>query len=525
LPGGYQQPIRIETPPTGFLGLDTASEPTSIDVARSRRLLNAYQPKLKALGKRPGSIPVVDTALPAPIKHISVYPFSSSIVAASGATLYKLVGATLTAQTMTNVLNTSDIYDVDFTNSQLANRKIIADGTSLKEYNGTTVKNVTPAADDPDPAPDNVLADVNAKGCKYIWIHNDHIFISPGTSELFYTKRYEYDYIPETQYFLLVRNGDYINGCGIPFDNVCFVPMRHGWGMISGTNFDDFDASFYLNTINGVIAPRSIQKITYATGAQTVAYLSDDGVNEIFTATTDAQGRQYATRNLMKDKLDFGAFGFTQSELAAAKSKYIVKYSMYLLQIKRDTTNYVLGYDTRNAEWYVWTNLQINSFVEFEGDVYFGSDDGLLKQFDEGLYSDWANKAKTTGTPVDFDRITGMISFEDTGYDSTLDYYILRLKTYTIKASLDVSLVHLRGAVEAQQAIQNYFMVWDVSEWDESNWANLEYTDLVASPQRLSHRLKLPKKGFYYQIRWRNNRDEPVEIYGEALIGRASGEV
>lgn len=505
--------------------MDSASEPTSIDIARSRRLLNAYQPKLKALGKRPGSVPVVDSALPAPIKHISVYPFASSIVAASGATLYKLVGAALTAQTMTDLLNTSDIYDVDFTNSQLANRKIIADGTSLKEYNGTTVKNVTPAADAPTPAPPNVLADINAKGVKYVWIHNNYLFVSPGNNEVFYSNLLEYDYFPQTSYGITVRNGDYINGCGIPFDNVLFVPMRHGWNMWTGKNFDDFDNLTYLNTINGVIAPRSIQKITYATGAQTVAYLSDDGVNEIFTATTDAQGRQYATRNLMKDKLDFGAFGFTQAELASAKSKYIVKYSMYLLQIKRDTTNYVLGYDTRNAEWYVWTNLQINSFVEFEGDVYFASDDGLLKQFDEGLYSDWADKAKTTGTPVDFDRITGMISFEDTGYDSTLDYYILRLKTYTIKASLDISLVHLRGIVEVQQAIQNYFMVWDVSEWDESNWANLEYTDLVASPQRLSHRLKLPKRGFYFQVRIRNARDEPVQLFGESFIGRSSGEI
>jgi hypothetical protein len=79
--------------------------------------------------------------------------------------------------------------------------------------------------------------------------------------------------------------------------------------------------------------------------------------------------------------------------------------------------------------------------------------------------------------------------------------------------------------VEVEQALQNSYLVWDVSEWDIAAWANLDYTDLVSAPQRLSTRLKLPKQAYYFQIRWRNNRDEPVEVYGESLIGRTSGEM
>lgn len=748
MPRGIQPSVKIQTPPSGFLGLDTASEPTTLDLARSRRLYNAYQSKIRALGKRPGSAPVTTSALGAAIRHLTRYPFEqevavgaapslaavgdaastlaagtyyvrythvtdngeteasaeanvilppalddpdtaptlgqsadggetlpdgdyfvaytwknavgetmvspeetititagnrlditipalpagatsasiyvgtvtgtlyyqaniaitthsinapidtvtpppvantcivsklrvtvpavpyhanstniyistatnteklegntttttfdrstplagtgasypttnttsfrNEILAASGTALYSFYNESLHSATMTDTLVTSDIYDIDFTNSGLDERKLIADTGDLKEYNGSVVVDVTPAADDPLPAPANALVDINAKGNKFIWEHTGHVFVSPGTNEVFYSKRYEYDYFPETQFFLLVRNGDYVNGCGVSFDSVCFIPMRRGWDVLEGVNFDDFDSSNYLNTINGVISPRSIQKITYSTGTQTVAYLSDDGVHEIFTSTIDTQGRQYATRNLMTNKIDFEAFGFTEAEKEAAISKYIVKYSMYLLEITRDSTNYVFGYDTRNAEWFLWTGLQINTLIENEGVVYFAGDDGFLKSFDTDLYDDWTDYERTTGASVDFDRISGMIWFEDSGYPSTLDYYVLRLKEYAVAASLDISIVYLQGIEEVEQAIQNAYLVWDVASWDEAAWANLEYTDLVSAPHRLSHRLQLPKKGYFFQVRWRNNRSEPVEVYAESFIARTSGEI
>jgi len=533
---GIQQAIKIETPTSGFLGMDSASEPTSLNIARSRRLYNSYQGKIRALTQRPGSVPVTTTALGSPIIHLTKYPFTTpdQLLATSGTTLYKLVAAVLTSATMTNPLARADITDADFTGinaGAIVNIKIIGDGGILKQYDGTEVKDVTPAADDTLPAPANVLTDINALGCKFVWVHNNYLFVSPGDNQVFYSKRAgqsgsdsQYNYFPEVHFSILVRNGDVVNGCGIPFDNVCFIPMRNGWNVWAGDNFNDFDSNDYLNTINGVIASKSVDIITYATGTQTIAFLSDDGVHEIFSSTIDTQGRQYATRNLMTDKIDFQAYGFTVAEKEAAISKYVIQYSMYLLEITRDTTIYVFGYDTRNAEWYIWTGLTINAIIENDGIVYYAGN-GHLKKFDKDLNDDWTDLAKTSGVPVDFDRISGMIWFEQTGYPSTLDYYILRLKTYAGIASLDISIIYLYDLVEVEEAIQNSFLTWDTSEWDASTWANLGYTDLVNAPQRLSHRLRLPKKGFYFQIRWRNNRSEPVEIYGESLIGRSSGEM
>ncbi len=626
--------------------MDTASEPTSLDIARSRRLYNAYQGKIRALTQRPGSVPVISTALDDPIIHLTRYPyansvaigaaptltavagtatlptdtyyviytyvtdngeteasaeasqaitlgeslhivipaipyhansiniyisnatttetlqlnttslttditaplitgiaypttnstaFSNEILASSGTSLYSYYNGEFHEATMTNDLNSPDIYVADFTGinaGTLVNMKIIGDGGLLKQYDGNEVVDVTPAADDASPDPANVLTDINAKGCKYVWGHSQYVFVSPGTNEVFYSKRAgqagsdnQFNYFPEVHFSILVHIGDYVNGCGVPFDNVQFIPMRKGWNVWEGTNFDDFDSSNYLNTINGVIAPRSIDIITYSTGTQTIAYLSDDGVHEIFTSTIDTKGRQYATRSLMENKIDFSAYGFTEAEKESAISKYIVQYSMYLLEITRETTTYIFGFDTRNAEWYIWTGLQINSFIEDAGIVYFAGDDGLLKKFDKDLNYDWTDISMTTGTPIDFDRISGFIWFEQTGYPSALDYYILRLKTYAVIASLDISIIYLQDLVEVAGVIQNSFLTWDISQWDVASRANLNYTDLVSAPQRLSHRLSLPKPGYYFQVRLRNNRSEPVELYSETFIGRPSGEI
>lgn len=647
MPSGIQQSIKIETPPTGFIGLDTASEPTSIDIARSRRLFNGYQSKLKALGKRPGSIPVINTALSDPISHLMIYPFPqevpvgvsptisavagsstlpadtyyvrytyvtsegeteaspeasqaivlgetlrvvvpalplhavsiniyistttnteklelnaatlsndftaplvgtgnnypttntttlrNDILAVSGTSIYSYYNDELNEATMTDPLNSDDVYDADFTGlnaGALVNIKLIADGGLLKQFDGVECKDVTPATDDSSPSPANVLTDINSLGIKYVWSHSNYVFVNCGDNQIFYSKQAttpgtdnQYDYFPSTHYTILVRKGDYVNGYGIPFDDVCFIPLRNSWCVNTGTNFNDFNFGEYLNTINGCIAPRSPRVITYGNGQQTLAFLSDSGIHEIFTTVLDNRGKQYATRSVTSDKLDFEAFGFTESEKSSAIGEYIVSLHMYLLEISRDTTTYVIGYDTRNGEFYLWTGLTINSFIELESTAYFAGNDGLLKKFDKNLYSDWTDKAKTTGTPVDFDRTTGMIWFEQTGYDSTLDYYILRLKEYAVTSSLDISIIYLQGMEEVEKAIQNSYLVWDVGLWDIASWANLEYTDLVSAPKRLSNRLGLPRKGFYFQVRWRNNRDEPCEIYGESFIGRSSGEI
>lgn len=523
MPTDQQQPIEIDV--DTFLGLNTALQPTSLEKGQWRSLKNAYMSKIKANAKRPGSAPVTASALVASIKHLASYKSSSTsspaILAASGTTLYKFNGTdTLTAQTMTNPLNTSDIYTEDFTNSALTSRMIIGDGASLKGYDGTTVANIAPAVDDPAPASPNGLTSINAKGHKFVWAHSYHIFSSPGNNELYYSKRYEYNYWPTTQFFYLVRENDFINGCGVSFDNVCLIPMRRGWNIITGTNFDDFDSSQFLNTSQGVIAPRTIKKTTYPDGTQTVIFLSDDGVYEVFMVSTIGGTRIYATRPLMKDLIDFTSIGFSEAEKAASYSTYDETLSLYMLYIKRGTEQYAYCLDTRSKQWFVWTfHFDVMPSLRFEGVLYFAGSTGHLHKYDLTLASDWNESTKTTGTPIDWDVYTDVIPFENSGFASMLDFLLVWAKQFPSTSTIDVEINLYSGTEQIVNFVNNQYMVYGETSWGAGIWFNLNFTDLTTRPARKS----IHKKSYFFQVRFRNPRDELVEMYRYRLSGRTSG--
>jgi hypothetical protein len=396
----------------------------------------------------------------------------------------------------------------------------ITDGGVVKKYNGTAVTNITPAADDPAPALPNNLTAWNALNPIYCWVHKSQLFISAGKDGIYYSKPYFYDYFPTMQFERFVRNNDYITGPGVTYSDVLLLPMRRGWGILTGKNLDTFVGNQFLNTVNGCIAARSIQRITKPNGDQTILYLSDDGVYEIFdTGFIDSGSRQYSTRSLMKEKIDFDAVGFTETEKKAAVSYFDATLNLYIMLIKRSTTNYAYCLDIRNGEWYLWDNINGESLIRSNGTLYFAGSDKLLKKFDATLGSDWSNSTKTIGTPVDWDIITDTIALEDTGYKSYLDYLNVYGKQYPTKSSIDVYIVIYSTTEEYLQALQNQYATWDVSFWDEAVFANVDYSDLVGRPERII----VKKPSFYFQIRFRNNRDELAEIYRYKLVGRVSG--
>jgi hypothetical protein len=508
-----------------LLGLNTAGVPTSLQVGQFRYLMNSYQAKVGSATKRPGTVPVT-AALAATIQYLTEFKSSASsvapdLLAASGTTLYKFNEVdTLTAQTMTNPLVSANIYTLAFTNANLVSILFITDGGVVKKYDGTAVANIAPAANDAAPAPANALTSINAMNPVYCWVHKSQIFVSTGNDTIYYSKPYQFDYFPETSYERFVRNNDYITGPGVTYSDVLLIPMRRGWGLLTGKNFDTFVGNQFLNTVNGVIAPRSIQRITYPNGSQTIVYLSDDGVYEVFdTGAIDTGTRQYATRSLMKDLIDFDAVGFTDSEKNAATSHFDQTMNLYILLIKRDTASYAYCLDVRNGQWYLWNNIKGESLLRHNGTLYYAGSEKQLRKFDVTLGSDWNESTKTTGTPIDQDCITDMIAMEDTGYPSYLDYLVLYGKQYDTASSLDVTVIFYQTTEAVAGALQSQYMIWDISAWDVGVYANLDYTDLVGKPPRV----KFKKKSYYFQIRFRNPRDELSEFYRYKLTGRVSG--
>jgi hypothetical protein len=508
------------------LGQNTAVNPAEIPEGAQRRALNAVMRSINTIGKRDGSVPLTTSALGAAIQYITNYRSSNTqedILAASGTTLYKFNGTTtLTAQTMTNSLASANVYSVAFTNALSASILFITDGGVVKKYTAGspgTVVNITPAADDPLPAPANYLATINGLGVKYCWVYKGQIFLSTGTDTAYYTKPFIYDYVPSTQFERWVRENDYINGCGLQFDDAMFVPMRKGWGYMTGTTIDNIVGDLFLNTVNGVIAPRSIQIITYSDGRQTIVYLSDDGVYEIFINAVFGTTKQYATKPLMKEKIDFAALGLTATEMQNAVSYFDQAQSLYILAFLQGTNYYALVYDTRNSEWYQWTNIKANSFVRQAGVLYYAGSEGHLRKFSSTLYSEWNESTKATGTPVDFDVYSGLLSFEFSGDDSYVHYYLVESQQFNVKSSLDVALIYGNGVDYQSSAIKNEIFIWGVSAWGQAQWTNLNYTDNVNNAKRIPYH----HKAKYFQRRWRNNRDEPVLIFKEKFVGSISG--
>jgi hypothetical protein len=512
-----------------FLGLNTVQKPGSLAQGQWRAMKNAYQADIGDCTKRPGSIPVTTSALAATIKYLTEYKSSASnvtpdLMAASGTTLYRFDGtSTLTAQTMTNALNSPDIYSVPFTNGSSVSILFITDGGSVKKYAAGSpgvVVNITPAADDAAPAPANNLATLNGQAPIYCWVHKDYLFISMGKDAVYYAKKFQFDYFPTTYFNRFVRANDYITGPGITYSDVCMIPMRRSWGMLTGSEYSDFSGNIFLNSVNGCISGRTIQRITKPAGDQTIVYLSDDGVYEIFdTGNITSGSRQYSTRALMKEKIDFNAVGFTDAEKKAAVSYFDVTFNLYIMLIKRGATNYAYCMDIRNGEWYLWTNIVAESLIRSNGTLYFGGTDKLLKKFDPTLATDWNESTKTTGTPVDWDVISDVIALEETGFASMLDYILIWAKQYSTTATIDLYVNKFSGTDEYDALIKNQIMIWATGEYGQAAWYNLNFTDLIGKPVRKPYK----KKSYFFQLRFQNNRDELAKLYHYKLLGRTTG--
>lgn len=523
------QERRIEIPIDFQLGIYNSVQPTSLPVGGYLLKKNAYMNKLGSNAKRPGSAPVTNVALAATIPYITVYQVSNTLaelLASSGTTLYRLNVDDFDAITMTNALESSNIYTVGFTNLALESILFITDGGDVKSYDGTAVANITPAADGVDPAPANYLADLNALSPIYSWVFKGHLFISIGDDSAWHSLYGQFDYFPITFTTRYVRNNDYITGCGVSFGEICLLPMRRGWGI---TTYSESTSTLmtgnqFLNTINGNISPRAIQKVTSPDGSQTVVYLSDDGLYEIYdTGFIDSSGsgsRNYATRPLMKDKLDFSSYGFTEAEKTAANAYFDSVTNMYILCIKRSTTNYAFAYDVRNREWTgVWENIKAESTIRFETMLLYAGSTKLLHAYDDRLAADYNEIGLTTSIAIDWDCYFDVTIMENTGYQSNLDYVIVNAKNYPTPSTIDITIVGTSNTSVYLDAVQSSYATWDLSLWDFCVLANPDFSTIVGAPSRTL----VKKRAHFFQIRLRNNREEFVELYRVKLIGRTSG--
>lgn len=497
-----------------FDGQNTALSFSEIAITESPKMLNFLPNSIGGIANRPGTIPDNDSALPGSIGVLcNLWKAKvNSILATSGTTLFKYAAGVFTAQA--GALNTADIDTAQFKDANGAEVLIIADGANLKRYDGTNVAEITPAANDDVALPPNDLTGINALKPTGCLIHNTRVVLWNGSDTIWHSKPGYFDYFRQTDYQRFVRENDYVQTCVSYRSNLLVFMRRHiavlfNDGYTATPSEGDWKQDF-LDTTDGCIAPKTVQTVIYPDGNQEIFYVSDNGVNAVYTIDTlslDSSAR-YSTKSITAKKIDWQKLGVTKEEWKNAVA--VARNGQYWLIYKKGTEYLGLVYDTTTGQWYPINNIKANAFYQDEDNFFFASPDGNIRKFDPALYSDWDNKAKTIGTPIENIWYSKMMSPKLTGFDHFWDILMVEARQFKVKSSLDVEVNTYRNQFSQPSALKTAVFIWGETQWGESQWANQKLTDLLNNAKRL----RTFVKGQYAQIKLSNNRDEPVEIYG-----------
>lgn len=509
-------PTELEVP--RFLGLNTAVSFAEIDIKQSPDLLNVLPGKIGSLRRRSGTVPLTTTALGAAIKVLCNLRIgnNNSILATSGTTLYKFDSVNLDwdAQAMTNVLVSADIDFAQFKDDNANEVLIIADGGNLKFYNNTAVANITPATNDASPLPANDLANINTThppiGCL---IHNNRVVIWDGSDTIWHSKPGFFDYFPLINFQRFVRENDFVITCA-SYQGALLVLMRRHIAALFGDGYSETPtegdwSQDFLDTSDGCINGKTVQLVAYPDGQQEIFYLSDRGVhaiNRVDTLSMDNSAR-YSTRSVTEDKIDWDALGVSKADWEKATSAFYEGRYWLIFPDGAEWKGFV--FNTQDSEWYPVDDIPVNSFYQDETFLYFAGDDGHLKVFDDTLFSDYSDAAKTVKTVIDAHWHSKLLNPKLTGYDHFWDILMVEARQFDVTASIDAEVNTYRGKFVLAGAIKTAFLIIGETKIGEAVIANRNFTDFINLPNRIRTHLK----GQYAQIKLSNNRDEPFEIF------------
>lgn len=499
-----------------FDGVNTALAFSEIKNTESLKLLNGLPGSLGSLAKRPGTIPVTASALATPIKRLFNYRKAKQdrVLAVSNNQLYELIDDTLTAKTGT--LTSNDVEQAQFKDEAGEEVLIIADGGNLKYFDGTEVKDITPAANDADPLPANDLATINAShkpiGCL---VHGARVVIWDGSDTIWHSKVGYYDYFPQTDYIRFVRKGDYIQTC-VTYRGALLVFLRDSLAVLFGQDINNWQQDF-LSTEEGCINPRTVQQVTFPDGKQEVFYVSDNGVQAVYTIDTvliDSQAR-YSTRSVSRTQIDWKELGVTKEEWQRAVAHFYD--DKYWLIYPKGTEWHGLVFDTVFGNWYPINNIDAHAFFDNTDSFLFASDSGHVKKIDESLFSDWDDMNRTTGTPIEMYWYSNLLTPKVTGMEHFWDIVIIEAKQHMHKSTVDLEFNTYDKQMRLDNQLKTEMTVWGSTVWGETQWPSINLTHFV----NYADRLRVFQRGKYMQIKICNNRDEPIEIYNITLEVRA----
>lgn len=523
------QTMAIET----FAGLNTEVQFSQIAVNQSPSMVNLLPGKTGSLANRLGTVPV--TLNPAANDLKRIFPFRlnnvDNILASGGTILYKFdtVGMDWDAQTMTASLNTPNIYSAQFRSSTGTETMVIADGAALKQYNGTAVTNIAPAANDTSPLPPNILGTTinTSNPAAGVVLHNNRMVVWADKKDIiFHSKPGFIDYFPSTSFQRWVRDNDYVQTCQA-YGSALLVFMRHSVGVLFGDGYSstpqatDWSQDF-LDTTEGCVNPRSVRIVVFPDLHEECFYQTDRGVASVVSIATKNQDNStnFATRIVTNEKINWKALGVTNDEWAAASSYF--NDGLYWLIFKRGDEWIGLVYDTDSDEWFPVEGVRSNDMYADNTAFYFlGADSvqGHLVKFDDIDYDtpttqaanvqDYDDSTKLSGTPVVWEWNSKLLNPGLTGFKHLWDILMVECKQFGVTAVIDVKVDGLQGQFLATSGITTSFMIVGFSIIGQAEIANENFTEFINNAKRL----RMFLKSQYIQIQLRNPRGQPVELY------------
>lgn len=503
-----------------FYGQNTATQFSQIETNQSPNMVNLLPSKTGGLNNRPGTVPITVTAASNPLARMFPYRAAATdnIVASGGTILYKYNPGTFlwAAQTMTNALNTPNINAAQYRSDAAAEVLVIADGATLKSYNGTAVVNITPAANDASPLPANGLGtNINTTNPAIgVTVHNNRVVVWPANKDIiFHSKPGFFDYFPITNFQRFVRNNDFVQTC-ISFGSALLVFMRKSVGVLFGDGYSATPLSTdwtqdFLDTTDGCVNPRSVQIVVFPNGEEQVFYQTDRGVSAVLNVNTKSldNSTAFATRDVTKNKIDWLSLGITQIEWQAARAYYTNGF--YWLVFNKGAALQGLVYNANNDQWYPINNVDANDFYADANSFYFVGPQGHLKIFNPAIYFDYADKAQTTGPAVSWYWYSKLLNPQLTGFNHLWDILMIEAQQFAETATITVEVNVYNRTRVLPQAIKTEIMIIGVSIIGQAQIANNNLTDIINNAKRL----RIFLKGQYAQLKLSSDRGEPVGLY------------
>lgn len=385
---------------------------------------------------------------------------------------------------------------VEYKDRSINDAVLLADGGTLKVYNYTNISEITPHVNDTAKGEDDLNDMANLTKFRAIEIKKDRIFAAAHPTiknRLHFCYRdinlgyAVYDYWPAAYFFdVATDDNDEIVQLKTFRDYIIIFCKRSIWALSGdGTALTDYNL-VRINVPKGCIAPQSVQVV-----GNEIFYLSDEGVYAVFATSENT-----VSARLVSELVD----PLINAIPLADREKAVATYNdhQYLLSFPDGTT---FVYDTTPSllSWSVWTNIKANTFLNIDGTLYFGAEDGVVYQFDKNLYND-------DGQAIDFFIRT---KNHDLGKPTRLKQLIslvIKAKQYEAETSLvDLTVVYDGAEKLVPGIITDTTMVWDEGEWDVLYW---DYNEIATQRRYVS------KQGREIQYTIQNNYlNQPCTIY------------